>query len=324
MAVTRVIDVEHRRRLLVERHFLGATGRVDRTVGDVVGALSLLHSTDPSTPYLMLHARTDASVADVDAVLYETRELVRHTCVRRTVFVMPFDTARAAHGAANDAIVAKLRAQLVGWIDASEDPLSEGRDAAEFLARVEGLVLERLTDGGPATGTVLADDIEELRLRFDPMPGAAYSKPQRITSKVLEILAASGGIARAQPTGADFTSGSWTWASTTDWFAGRLDLTAVDGGGGRDVGHDEAAALASLLDRYLAAFGPATVTDMTWWTGLTKTKVRAALGTIDAEEVVLDGGDEPGFVRGGDALEVAGAAVGSDAGDRPAGPIVAL
>lgn len=38
----------------------------------------------------------------------------------------------------------------------------------------------------------------------------------RITSRVLELLAAEGRIARGRPTGRDFTSGAWTWKVIDD------------------------------------------------------------------------------------------------------------
>jgi hypothetical protein len=58
------------------------------------------------------------------------------------------------------------------------------------------------------------------------------------------------------------------------------------------------AARAELASRWLAAFGPASVTDLKWWTGWTLGRARAALSAIEAVEVDLDG--EPGFVLPGD------------------------
>jgi hypothetical protein len=51
--------------------------------------------------------------------------------------------------------------------------------------------------------------------------------------------------------------------------------------------HGEAAA--ELLRRWLRAFGPATATDIRWWTGWTARQATAALGALDVAEVRLDG-----------------------------------
>lgn len=252
-------------------------------------SLGLLHSTDPATPHLSLHARSDAPVADVDAAFYEDRTLLRHTTIRRTVFAMPLDVVPLAHNAVNGPLVAKLRSNLTDWIAASPDT---DEPADRFLETVEAAVLAHLHSAGPAAGTSLATAVAGLRVRFDPMPGKAHSKPTRITSKVLEILAADGRIARGRPTGSDFTSGAWTWETMTAWL-GRPEIEVVDA----------ATALERLIDHHLGAFGPATVTDLAWWTGTTKGRIRAALETIEADEVDCDGIAEPGFVRRHDALD---------------------
>lgn len=295
------LNSQDRRRLLVARQLLGPVGRSSRSIDDVAGALGLLHSTDPSTPHLSIHARTDVPVEDIDAAFYDDRSLVRLTTIRRTVFAMAPSSLADAHGAFNPPLVDRLRRQLASWIDASDEVDEPGVD---LLARAERLVLEHLRAVGPSTGNALAAAVSELRIRIDPAPGAAYAKPIRLTSKVLEVLGAAGLIARGRPTGADFTSGAWTWVSSDDWLGSPIDAV------GPDIG------LAGLLSTYLASFGPATVTDMAWWTGLTKTKVRAALGAIGATEVVLTDGSEPGFVAAGDRFAELDATVDA--------PIVAL
>ncbi|MCL8250877.1 winged helix DNA-binding domain-containing protein, partial [Aeromicrobium fastidiosum] len=64
---------------------------------------------------------------------------------------------------------------------------------------------------------------------------------------------------------------------------------AVSPGGPR--AHPRRQAEADLARRWLARFGPAPESDLTWWTRWTKTRTRRALAAIDAVEVDLgDGG----------------------------------
>lgn len=284
----RIVTVDHRRRLLVARHLLGDVDRSQVPVEDVAEALVLLHSTDPSTPYLSIHARSDASIADIDSAFYERCSLSRSTAVRRTVFAMTPAMLRVACGAFNPSLVVKLRSQLMKWLEAG-DEVTES--PASFLRRAERLVTEYLSAVSSATGMALANEVRELRIMIDPMPDSAKSKPIRVTSKLLEIMAAEGTIVRGQPTGTDFTSGTWTWM-----------LAATPGGWMVDA-PDPDEALAQLLYRYLSTFGPATVTDMAWWTGLSKRRVRSALVQQGTVAVRLGVDDEPGFVAAGDELE---------------------
>jgi hypothetical protein len=54
---------------------------------------------------------------------------------------------------------------------------------------------------------------------------------------------------------------------------------------GRRLDRDEA--MVELVRRYLASHGPATVKDLSWWSGLTMTDLRAAIGSL-GDEVASD------------------------------------
>ena len=293
MAVTRTVGDAERRARLARRGLLGAPGRPGRRGAAVADALALLHATDPSTVHLALHARSDASQEDVARFLYDDRALLRHTCLRRTVFAMPRDVAPLAHGAYSVDLVAKLRHNLVGWLANAEDPAVADRDddgRRAWLRDLEDGVVAHLEQHGPCTGNDLAEAVDGLRLRFEPMPGKAYSRPIRCTSKVMEIVAVDGRVARARPTG-DLTSSAVTWVAMSDWWPGGL-AAPTDGA--------LADPLPPLLERYLATFGPVTTTDAGWWTGLGKTKARRAFATLGAVRVAVHGGDDEAWLLAGD------------------------
>jgi hypothetical protein len=58
-------------------------------------------------------------------------------------------------------------------------------------------------------------------------------------------------------------------------------------------------AQATLIERWLARFGPGTMADLRWWTGFTVREVRAALATIGPVEISLDDG-QSGYVLADD------------------------
>jgi hypothetical protein len=79
-----------------------------------------------------------------------------------------------------------------------------------------------------------------------------------------------------------WTSGQYRWSTVERWLGGPL----------ADVDHDEACT--ELLRRWLGRFGPATTTDIRWWTGWTAKLTASTLSAIDAVTVRL--GDGEGWV----------------------------
>jgi hypothetical protein len=61
-----------------------------------------------------------------------------------------------------------------------------------------------------------------------------------------------------------------------------------------DLGRwSEAPATIELVRRYVDGYGPVTVDDISWWTGLTKERCRRALDAIDVAEVTVEGWPGP-------------------------------
>jgi hypothetical protein len=98
-----------------------------------------------------------------------------------------------------------------------------------------------------------------------------------VSTRVLFLLATEGKIVRGRPLGA-WTSGQYRWAPTETWLG--EPLASID--------HAEACEL--LLRRWLRTFGPATTTDIRWWTGWTAKLTKQTLEGVEAEEVALDKG----------------------------------
>jgi hypothetical protein len=85
----RKFDVGERQARMARRHHLSPMHRA----GDVLAAsdgIVCFHATDPATLYLSAQARIDdLTIADLDDALYSARTLVKHLCMRRTLFVFP-------------------------------------------------------------------------------------------------------------------------------------------------------------------------------------------------------------------------------------------
>jgi hypothetical protein len=274
----KVSDAQRRGRL-VERHLLGAPVA---TVDEVVSTIVALHATDPVTVYLSARARSRCAVADVDAVLYESRAVVRMLGMRRTVFVVPAGLAGVVQAACTDDVAARMRRQLVK--DLAGGGIGDG-DAGGWLRSVEDAV---------------------LRTQLVYAPDKSYGGAANITSRVLILMAAEGRMIRGHRRGG-WSSGQFEWFLPETWLRGGEDAltpgAAADGvpGAGLDAsigtglnaglgaGLDAGVARAELARQWLRTFGPAPVKDLQWWAGWTGAQTKAALAALPVIEVDLDG-----------------------------------
>jgi hypothetical protein len=276
----RTISVAERRRRLAVRHHLAPGQRVS-AVTAAVDDIIALHGTDPASVYLSAWARTDAvDKAAIEHALYEERSLVRMLGMRRTVFVVPTALMPVIQSACTDQIAGRLRRQLTQVVAAA----GIAADAATWLKEVGEATVRVLAARGSATGAELAKDEPRLRTQIIAAADNPYGGAVNLTSRLLTLLSAEGLIVRGRPRGG-WTSTQFTWSAAPE----RTDLSA-------------AAARAELARRWLSAFGPAFVSDLQWWTGLTAGQVKQALAQLDVTEVDLHGApgvmlaaDEPGL-----------------------------
>jgi hypothetical protein len=269
--MTHRIDTAERRRRLQVRHRL-APGRQASSLAEAAGAMVGLHSSDPTTVMLSARARVPgAAVADIEAALYETREVLRILGMRRTLFVVPPDLAVVIRAACSEPIARAERRRLLGFLEAADSD----RDAEALLARVEADTLAALDRHGPASATELTRMVPALAEQFAFGAGKRYAGTVGLSTRLLFLLAAEWKIIRARPRGS-WVSGQYRWA--------RLEAWAPD----LPVPPSPAHARAALVGRWLAAFGPATERDLAWWSGLPLGQLRAALAALDVTTVRLD------------------------------------
>jgi len=279
----RHIGVEERRARLGSKHRLAAPA-ADPV--EVARAIVALHATDAASVFLSVQARTaDVEVEDIERALYEEHSLLRMLGMRRTMFVVPDDTAPVIQAAATRAIAEKQRKQYGQMI------ANAGLGGLAWLDEVAESTVRALAVRGEATGSELSTDEPRLRSKVGVATGKAYGGPTNITTWVLLLLAAEGRIVRGRPRGS-WISSQWRWSPVEAWLPGGMPSLPVD------------EARAALVRLWLGAFGPGTVADLRWWTGWTAAHVKQALAVVRPVEVDLDG--ETGLVLDDDVEPVPG------------------
>jgi hypothetical protein len=267
------IDTAERRARLARRHHL-ATSALAASPVEVARDLVVLHGTDPATVYLSLAARLrNPSIAAIEAAMYENKTLVRMLGMRRTMFCVPVEFAPVVQAACTRAIAAQERRRSVQLYSAA----SLADDVATWMASVEKATLAALAKRGSATAQELGKDVPDLRTQIVMAEGKSYSGTVAVATRFLMQLSADGHIVRGRPRGS-WISSQYQWWPIHAWLPGGLAECQTG------------EAQVELLRRWLGAFGPGTLTDLKWWTGLTMGEVKRALAQLDTLEVSLDDG----------------------------------
>jgi hypothetical protein len=209
-----------------------------------------LHATNPTAPYLSLYARARGFTRDkLDEELYVKRTLGKIRCVRTTVHVLPRETISIAFAATKSIV----------------EPNSE-----DFLRY---------------TGAVTKDQYEEAsRAILDILKSRGMSTVQikkhlgtkLNVSPIVNLMCDQGLLMRGR-SGKGWKSNTHTYYVFSEYFPG-MDLNAVDPAKARET----------TVRQYLACYGPATVKDISWWSGFTLTEVRRILQSLAREATEVE------------------------------------
>lgn len=274
------MTVDERRARLAVRHRLAPNARTDDPVA-IAGGMVALHGTDPSTVFLSTAARmTTPGVEPLERALYDDHQLVRTLCMRRTMFVLPFAMVPVVQAACTDALVPGERKRTLTMLEQNG---VAGADA--HLRAVERATLAAIEEHGEVTGAELSKLVPGLRRQLLVGQGTKWEGTIGLTTRVLFLLSTEQRIVRGRPRGG-WTSSQYRWSPMSSWLPGTVTAPGADD------------ARVELSQQWLRAFGPATMADLKWWSGLTLGQVRKAVGALDVEDVDLDG--VPGLVLAGD------------------------
>jgi uncharacterized protein YcaQ len=253
---------------------------------DVVRRLCGLHAQVASCAELTLWARIEGLGRDVVArALWDERRLVRTWAMRGTLHLLPADELGLWVGAQ---AALKPRYESASWRKAF------GMSRAEAVAVLDAI--RTALDGPPLTRDELADAVAEL------LGDARLGEAVRGSFGTMPKLAAlRGDVCFAKP------AGQKVRFTRPDLWLGPWQPVAPP-----------RAALAGVLRRYLAVYGPATREDFARWFGMASAaqagRELRALGD-EVVEVTIDGA-AAGWMLAGD---VAGAAAA-----RPRGTVALL
>ncbi len=279
------ITADERRARLARRHHLEAASRTDDVLV-IAGDMVALHATDPATVFLSAAARMrHPSVAAVERALYEDRALVRTLGMRRTMFVLPVEIVPVVQAACTDALVPAERRRTLMML--AQDGVD---DAEQCLRRLEEATLAAIEERGEATGAELAKVVPGLGRQLTVGRGTKWEGTVGVSTRVLFLLSTEQRVVRGRPKGS-WTSSQYRWSPMSSWLPEAVPSPDADD------------ARVELARRWLRAFGPATVADLKWWSGLTMGQVRKALSALAVEEVDLDGA--PGIILADDLAPTA-------------------
>jgi len=231
------------------------------------GAQAQLHSAAQISLWSRVH---NLEIKHVEKALSE-RSLVKASCMRRTLFLMPAEqlavfvrgSARRAEKeirwARGKGVPERVIERAIdATLDALDQPLTRP-EIAEHASRALGVRAQGVHGGGwGSRGKVAAVPVGEL------------------TYPVVDLLHLVG--ARGVVCYGPYQNGEPTFVRADAWIPDWQDVP-------------EEQAENMLLRRYLRAFGPATVRDFAWWSGITLTEAREiwARGQDGFASVDVDG-----------------------------------
>ncbi|SDR19691.1 Winged helix DNA-binding domain-containing protein [Thermostaphylospora chromogena] len=237
-------------RTLLQRQLLAE--RTTRSPLEVIRHLVAVQGQEPNWPYVGLWTRVAGFRHDDLAALLRERRVVRATMLRRTIHLAAPEDYRWLWPSVRPVVRAALRTARYAEQIAGLDPDEIGETADKLLA---GRTLSRKELG---------------RLLAEHYPGRHAGRLAEVAETVLSLVHAPA-------------AGAWGgWSTRTG-----IQVTRLADWAGTTV--HERPMLETMIERYLAAFGPAGVMDIQAWSGVTRLRdvvdgMRPRLRVLRAED----------------------------------------
>jgi hypothetical protein len=272
----RRLSLRELNRATLERQWLLERRRA--TPAEAIGALAGLQAQHANSPYIALWPRVrDFAIADLEAAL-ENRSVVKATVMRTTLHLVAATDYHALDTAATER-------RIVNWAPTVE---RAGLDAAALH--------QALLDycGEPRTVAEMEAHLDEIA----PDSRLAKVVPAGVGHAAFRIASAGGGLVHVPPSGLWRSHGKPRYVDAGVWLP-------------RERRPDGDEGLRLAVERYLNAYGPASLGDIGKWVGQPRlSRVRAAVEALGERIVSFRGPDERDLV---DLVELS-----SPDGDAPA------
>ncbi len=208
-----------------------------------------LHAKRPQTPYLTVQARLPGFTrGQLDQLIYEERGLLRTHCMRGTVHLLPLSQYRT--------VLAATSGQLDGMYRRAFSHL-ENKD------EIESAIVEVIEQRGPLSHTAVAAALP-------------FQVDERDLYRLINELCTRGILIKSTVVGS-WRSNVYNYELLRRW------QPAIPEGE-----TDRTRAQAQLVERYLAAYAPASLADISWWTGLSQAQVKKNLTRMTRRPISVD------------------------------------
>ncbi|MBU7046151.1 MAG: AlkZ family DNA glycosylase [Theionarchaea archaeon] len=246
--MTTTIQLQEMNAIVLQKHHL-TNNTKSGDIPEVVDDICALHATVPTTPYLSLFARMpQLKKEDLEHEMYHIKSLGKIRCMRKTLHLLTRKMLPVAFAATNG-IIEPLFEKYLDFLGMSKREYDETSDA----------ITETLADRGLSSKEI--KEILESTINV---------------SAILNVMCDQGLLIRGPPKGS-WKSNIHTYYRFEKFFP-EISLSSIN----------EEKAKETLVTQYLASFGPATETDVSWWTGWTKTETKRILEDLQGQILRVD------------------------------------
>jgi hypothetical protein len=237
------LKINYVNKFVLKKHYLTDETLIDNII-KITDDLCGLHSTRLSASYLSLFARTkNFEKADLEQELYINKTLGRIRGMRRTLFIQTTDMIPIVHNA-----TFKLSEKnFEKYMEFHKLTIKEYQEISNRIIKM-------------LKGRELS--ASEIRKELNSISNIPAT---------IQLMCNYGLLVRGRPI-KDWKDMRNKYALFKEYFP-TLDLKTVN----------EKEAIKYLVEKYIKTYGPVSENDISWWTGLTKTKIRDATPNIKSQ-----------------------------------------